>query len=263
MKKNIQKLKMSQSLMKMLFKYKMKEECGLVVKARYIDNVPSQSSDVMELGNYFEYICTGALTRDGRKPEAVLLKSGKPATNYERMDKQKENFDRIINEYNLEIKHKGYVFNKSKYGGIADIIAWDKENKRHIIIDVKTSGLLNDKWSDYGWHEETIQNKDGLLIQAVHYKMLFEEEFGEENVPFYFFVFSTTNDYEVKIFEIDISDETMRSHKINLENAVDYFESENKKGWQPYPSYLKCRNCFIKESCKSFVNVPTPHKVYY
>jgi len=256
-------LKMSQSLMKMLFKYKIKEECGLVLKARYVDNIQSPSSPAMELGNYFEYICTGDLARDGHTPEVVLLKSGKPSTPYARMDIQKENFDAIMKTYNLDVKHTGYVFNHSKYGGIADIIAWDKENKRHIIIDVKTSGLLNDKWSEWGWANDSIEYKDELLIQAVHYKMLFEEEFKEENVPFYFFVFSTTNEWEVKIFDIEVSEDTMHTHKMNLENAVAYFESENKKGWKPHPTYAKCRNCALKPSCKSFIDVPLAQKVYY
>ena len=103
-----EKIKLSQSLMKILFKYKIKEECGLVLKAKYIDNISFPSSPAMDLGNYFEYICTGALTRDGKTPEPVLLKSGKLSTPYARMEKQKETFDEIMKTYDLEVKHKGY-----------------------------------------------------------------------------------------------------------------------------------------------------------
>ena len=261
--KKSQKIKISQSLMKILFKYKIKEECGLVLKAKYIDNISFPSSPAMELGNYFEYICTGALTRDGRTPEPVLLKSGKPSTPYARMDKQKETFDAIIKTYDLEVKKTGYVFKKSKYSGIADILAYDKANKRNIIIDVKTSGLLNDKWSNWGWHEDSIEMKDELLIQAVHYKMLYEEEFGEENVPFFFFVFSTQNDWECKIYEIEVGEDTLHTHKLNLTNAEAFFEAENKNGWKAYPSYDKCRNCALKSDCKSALSVPVSQKVYY
>ncbi len=261
--KKSQKIKISQSLMKTLYKYKIKEECGLVLKAKYIDGKSFPSSPAMELGNYFEYICTGALTRDGRTPEAETLKSGKLTTAYERINKQKETFDAIMKEYDLEIKHKGYVFQKSKYSGIADIIAYDKINKRNVIIDIKTSGLINDKWSNYGWHEDSIENKDELLIQAVHYKMLYEEEFGEENVPFFFFVFSTQNDWECKVYEIEVSENTIYTHKLNLTNAEAFFEAENKNGWEAYPSYEKCRNCFLKSDCQSALNVPESKKVYY
>jgi hypothetical protein len=261
--KKIQKIKISQSLMKVLFKYKIKEECGLVLKAKYIDNISFPSNSAMELGNYFEYICTGALTRDGRTPEPVLLKNGKATTPYERMDKQKETFDAIMQSYDLEIKKTGYEFKKSKYSGIADILAYDKANKRNVIIDVKTSGLLNDKWSSWGWHEDSIENKDELLIQAVHYKMLYEEEFGEANVPFYFFVFSTQNDWECKVYEIEVSENTLYTHKLNLANAEAFFESENKNGWKAYPSYQKCLHCALKSKCTSAISVPRSTKVYY
>jgi CRISPR/Cas system-associated exonuclease Cas4 (RecB family) len=257
------KIKISQSLMKTLFNYKIKEECGLVLKAKYIDGKSFPSSPAMELGNYFEYICTGALTRDGRTPVAETLKSGKLTTPYERINKQKETFDAIMKEYDFEIKHKGYVFQKSKYSGIADIIAYDKINKRNIIIDIKTSGLINDKWSNYGWHEDSIENKDELLIQAVHYKMLYEEEFGEANVPFYFFVFSTQNDWEAKIFEIEVSETSIHTHKLNLINAEAFFESEHKNGWKAYPSYEKCKFCPLKDECTSALSVPKAKKVYY
>ncbi len=262
-KKRKRKIKMSQSLMKMLFKYKIKEECGLVLKAKYIDNISFPSTSAQELGNYFEYICTGALPRDGHTPEPVLLKSGKLSTPYARMEKQKETFDAIMKAYDLKVKHKGYVFRKSKYSGIADVLAYDKVNKRNIIIDIKTSSLLNDKWSDWGWHQDSIEMKDELLIQAVHYKMLYEEEFGEENVPFYFFVFSTQNDWEVKIYEIEVADDTLHTHKMNLENAVAYFESENKKGWTAYPTYEKCLKCALKSECKESLEVPKSQNVYY
>lgn len=258
-----EKIKLSQSLMKILFKYKIKEECGLVLKAKYIDNISFPSSPAMDLGNYFEYICTGALTRDGKTPEPVLLKSGKLSTPYARMEKQKETFDEIMKTYDLEVKHKGYVFKKSNYSGIADVLAYDKANKRNIIIDIKTSGLLNDKWSEFGWHEDSIEMKDELLIQAVHYKMLYEEEFGEENVPFFFFVFSTQNDWECKIYEIEVGEDTLHTHKMNLANAEAYFNAENEKGWEAHPTYERCRKCALKSDCKSALSVPTSQKVYY
>ena len=111
------------------------------------------------------------------------------------MNKQKENFDRIMKSYNLEIEKTGFAFTNPKYSGIADIIALDNNvkskdvNKKRVIIDLKTSGLINDKWSPYGWANESIEEKWDLLIQAVHYKMLAKYEWGIEDIPFYFMVF--------------------------------------------------------------------------
>ena len=89
------------------------------------------------------------------------------------------------------------------------------------------------------------------------------EEFGEENAPFYFFVFSSQNDWEVKLYEIEVGEDTLHTHKMNLESAVSYFESENKKGWTPYPTYQKCLKCALKDECGHSLNVPKPQKVYY
>ena len=62
--------KLSQSLVKELYRYKLKEECGLRVEAKYVTkSVDFPSSETQELGNYFEYKCTGQLPRDGHTPE--------------------------------------------------------------------------------------------------------------------------------------------------------------------------------------------------
>lgn len=59
-------INISQSFLKEFNKYKLGETCGLQVKAKYIDNnYPIKSSEVMELGNFFEFMATGSLPRDG------------------------------------------------------------------------------------------------------------------------------------------------------------------------------------------------------
>ena len=157
--------KLSQSLVKSLYNYKIGEECGLKIEASYINGINFPATEVQELGNYFEYICTNQLPRDGHTPVAKLLKTGKPTTSYLRMDKQKENYLNIMKSYNLKVEKTGFVFTNPKYSGIADIIALDKnikskdKNKQRVIIDIKTSGLINDKWSPYGWANESIEEK--------------------------------------------------------------------------------------------------------
>ena len=265
--------KMSQSLMKSLFKYKIGEECGLVLKAKYIDNISFPSTDNMELGNYFEYICTGALPRDKHLPEPKILKSGKMSAPYLRMEAQKENFLKIMSSYGLKIVDKGYVFKKGKYSFSKSTLkkklngsATHKISNLELdkfIIDLKTSGLLWDKWSAWGWDDSSIETKDELLIQAVHYKHLAKLEWGIDNIPFYFFVFSNTNDTDFKIFEIIVSEETMEMHILNLENAIEYFKTELKKGITAHPSLKRCSGCYLKKDCKSFVDVPQVQQVYY
>jgi len=254
--------------MKSLYKYKNGEECGLVLEHIYIKGKYLPSSEVQELGNYFEYICTGGLPRDEHIPEPKLLKTGKPTIQYSRMQKQKENFERMMYEYGFEIEKVGHSFTNPKYSGIADIIAIDKnvkgkdKNKKRIIIDLKSSGMLNDKWSPYGWASESIEEKWDLLIQAIHYKMLAKYEWGIDDIPFYFFVFSNKNDYECKVFEIIVDETTRFQHTNNLRNIKTYLDEQLAMGLKAKPDYNRCNKCQLAETCIQKVNVPIPQKVY-
>ena len=269
--KNVQELdlvipripKISQSLIKALAKYRNDEECGLIIDHIYIKGQWLPSSKAQELGNYFEYICTGGLPRDKHIPEPVLLKSGKPSIDYARMDKQKENFEAMMYEYGFEIEHTGYEFTNPKYSGIADIIAKDVNNKnQRVIIDIKTSGLINDKWSPYGWADESIEEKWDLLLQAIHYKMLAKYEWGIEDIPFYFFVFSTKNENDCKAFEIIVDESTRFQHTNNLANIKTYLDSQLENGFKPKPKYSRCQSCGLADTCLHKVNVPIPQKVF-
>jgi len=260
--------KLSQSLVKALFNYKNDNECGLKIEASYVNGINFPSNDVQELGNYFEYICTGQLPRDGHTPVPKMLKTGKPSLSYARMDKQKENYKNAMKHYNFEVEKTGFVFTNPKYSGIADIIALDKKikskdiNKQRVIIDLKTSGLINDKWSPYGWADESIEEKWDLLIQAVHYKMLAKYEWGIEDIPFYFMIFSNKNDVEHKIFEIIIDEATRSQHYQNLIRVKQYLDQSIKKGWEAKPTLMRCKVCPMNTSCLHQLEVPKIQKVY-
>ena len=260
--------KVSQSLVKALYNYKIDKECGLKIEASYFEGVNFPPTEVQELGNYFEYICTNQLPRDGHKPLPKLLKTGKPTTAYQRMDKQKENFENIMTSYNFEVEKTGFEFTNPKYSGIADIIALDNNikskdiNKKRIIIDIKTSGLINDKWSPYGWADESIEEKWDLLIQAVHYKMLAKYEWGIEDIPFYFFVFSNKNDVECKIFEINVDESTKFQHYNNLETIKKYLDNCIAEGWKAKPELMRCSVCPMNSTCLYQLEVPKIQKVY-
>lgn len=261
--------KLSQSLVKELYKYKLKEECGLRVEAKYVTkSVEFTSSEVQELGNYFEYQATGQLPRDGHVPEAVMLETGKPAIDYQRMDAQVENFKNLMTRLNFSIEQTGFAFTNSKYSGITDIIAHDNNikskdvMKMRIIIDLKTSGLLNDKLSSWGWADESIEEKDELMIQAIHYKLLAKYEWGIEDIPFYFMVFSNKNDWEYKIFKVQVDEVTLQQHYSNLLNIKRFLDDTMRNGWIPYPKYSVCRECQLADTCRYFTDVPKVQEVF-
>lgn len=260
--------KLSQSLVKSLYKYKVGEECGLRIKASYIDGISFPSTEAQELGNYFEYVATGQLPRDGHTPKPILLKNGNPSVDYARMDAQVDNFKKLMSRLNFTIEKTGFKFTNPKYDGTADIIAYDNNiktkdvNKKRIIIDLKTSGLINDKWSPYGWADESIEEKWDLLIQAIHYKMLAKYEWGIEQIPFYFMIFSTRNEWEYKVFKINVDEDTMFQHYNNLKNIKVFLDETLSAGFKPIPKYGVCRECPLANTCKHFVDVPKVQEVH-
>jgi hypothetical protein len=260
--------KLSQSLVKALYKYKLKEECGLRIHASYIDGINFPSTEAQELGNYFEYKATGQLPRDGHTPQPILLKNGNPPIDYARMDIQVENFKTIMKRLNFTIEQTGFAFTNPLYAGITDIIAHDNniksrdKNKKRIIIDLKSSGLINDKWSPYGWADESIEEKWDLLIQAIHYKMLAKYEWGIEDIPFYFFVFSTKNEWEYKMFKVNVDADTMQQHYFNLKNIKIFLDETLKSGFVAHPKYNVCRTCPLSMTCKSSVDIPEIQQVF-
>lgn len=259
--------KISQSLVKALYKYKTGNECGLKIQASYIDGMNFPSSEAQHLGNYFEYIATGQLPRGGEIPEPKVLKSGALATDFERMNKQAENFKNIMKYLHFSIEQTGYKFTHKLYDGTLDILAHDNSiktadlNKKRIIIDLKTTSLINDKWSEFGWADEAIEEKDSLMIQAIHYKMLAKYEWGIDDIPFYFFVFSSKNDWEYKIFKINVDESTMQQHLLSLKQVKIYFDQVLASGFKAIPKYEVCRDCPLSMTCKFFQSFPSIQEI--
>jgi len=260
--------KISQSLIKSLYKYKMDEECGIKIQEQFVNKKLFPPSDVQQLGIYFEYIATNQLPKSNEVPLPKELKNGKLTTPYARMEAQKENYIKLMERLNFSVESTGYEFNNPKYSGVADIIALDNNikskdvYKKRIIIDLKTSGLLNDKWSEYGWADESIEEKDNLLIQAIHYKMLANYEWGIKDIPFYFFIFSNKNDWEYKVFKVNVDEMTYKQHYNSLQNIKTYLDEQLKIGFKAKPSLTRCHSCSINESCMYSVDIPKIQEVY-
>jgi hypothetical protein len=259
--------KISQSLIKALYKYKMGEECGLKIHASYIEGFNFPSSEAQQLGNYFEYTATGQLPRDKQIPLPKVLKNGTFATDYERMNKQVQNFKNVMDNLNFSIEQTGYKFTHKLYDGTLDILAHDNNiktkdnNKKRIIIDLKSTGLINDKWSEFGWANESIEEKESLMIQAIHYKMLAKYEWGIEDIPFYFFVFSTKNDWEYKLFKVNVDESTMTQHLYNLKSIKTYLDSILVNGFKAKPTFELCKGCAISITCSSYMAFPSIQEI--
>jgi hypothetical protein len=192
--------------MKSYVDYLNQKECGVLFKANYIEKDPEAQrppSDAMKVGIYFEYLCTGALPKSGQIPEPEMVYKGtareKMSAPYERAIQSSEIFKNIISHYGIKIKSVGLNLESPEYGmsGVVDIHAeW---NGKDCFIDLKYSGLIDDKWNEMGWDTESLHMKDSLMIQGVHYKILAREVLGIDDIPFYYFVFSSQDPNNVKI----------------------------------------------------------------
>ena len=132
----------SQSILKRMQDYIEGEECGLKIKAQYVDGVVFPPSDAQLLGQWFEYECTGALPPydSERIPEPIRLKNGNLSKAYERMSYQVANYKALLKHYDVKIKSIGEEIQYGNARGTTDIIA--EVDGQIAIIDLKASGLI-------------------------------------------------------------------------------------------------------------------------
>ena len=260
-------MNISQSFLKEFAKYKAGETCGLQVKAKYIDGVQFPSSDAMENGNLFEYLATGSIPRDGHIPEVNVVYAGTKkesvSAQHQRVIESAEFFKKIVKDYEIEIIEVGKVCTQDGMTGIMDIIA--KWNNRICIIDTKYSGLIDDKWSEFGWNLDSLSDKHGLMIQPVQYKLLLSKELECEpdDIDFYFFVFSSQKVRDVKIVKVHVDENTIATHL----STVEWVKGELKKPissvFKAKPQLVRCNECFIKDNCSSKAELPEINEIVY
>lgn len=255
-------VKISQSLIKGYHEYKSQQLCGLLFKAKYIDrNLPFVTSPSMEEGIYFEYLATGALPKSGEIPKPELTLKGEMKEPYKRIVEAVKLFKKIINHYNIKVLKVGYSLENEEKSGVIDILAeWNEEK---VIIDLKYSGLIDDKWNDLGWDLNSLPEKHNLMMQGVHYKMLAKEVLGIDDIPFYYFIFNSKNPNDMKIVRQHIDEDRYFFHQMTIDKVRDGIEKEMYEGFQPYPDYRKCIECPLFEKCEVRAEFPLINEVYY
>jgi hypothetical protein len=266
-------LKISQSLIKDFKRYVISaydentfkkpdgNHCGLLFKAKYIDkNVQTEPSAAMKEGIYFEYLATGALPRTGETPKPEITARGGLTVPYERVSKAAEFFKKIIEHYNIKIISTGDVIETDSLTGIIDI--WAEWDGKPCIIDLKYSGLIDDKWSDMGWNTDTLPNKDYLMVQGVHYTMIVKESKDLE-VPFYYWIFNSKDPTDMKIIKQNIDPDQYEQHRKDIEKTILGIEAELKRGFKALPDYRNCKDCPLFENCTERQEYPVPIVIDY
>jgi hypothetical protein len=264
------KIYINQSLVKDLIKYQNDELCGLVFHNKWILQQFGGGSKANDLGHYFEYLCTGALAKgESEAPIPETTKSGELTADFKTAKKQAEYFHSLLPKYGIKLLDAGNkIIADDTWIGTLDIEAkwdaifenenlnFDTNNKDHIvIIDLKYSGLLNDKWNEFGWHDETLGRKQGTMLQAKHYKFLYWKKYGF-NPPFFFFVFDSKQVGKAKIINVEIDTYELELHEEFLQKAKRYFEMNLESGFQPKPSYDLCISCKYQHLCSFKIDKP-------
>ena len=264
------KIYINQSLVKDLVKYQNNQLCGLVFTNKWILNQFGGGTKSNSLGHYFEYLCTGALAKgESEAPKPEYTKKGELTSDFELARKQSIFFHELMTKFGIKLLSAGdKVLADEKWIGTLDILAqWesigeyidfqfgDDNPEKKVIIDLKYSGLLEDKWSEFGWNTDTLPKKQGTMLQAKHYKFLFWKKYGF-NPPFLFFVFDTKEIGKVKVINVDIEDWELEQHEAFLEKAKKYFEYQLEKGFEPKPTYENCMKCRYSNWCQFKITTP-------
>ena len=211
-----------------------------------------EPSAAMQLGIWFEYKCTGAMPRSNVVPEPVTLKNGNLSADYERMLYHIDKFKEIVDNYNIKIQEIGKEIIVDRIKGILDI--WGHMDEAPIIIDIKTTAQIGNKWDEFGWDDKNFSYSTHILQPAI-YKYLIYKSLDIYDVPFYYLVFSTKNTdilfWEVKYLDFD----EMCLQVEDLSNRLDEFiENSDESSYTPICDYKVCQNC--KMNCTFRQEIP-------
>lgn len=291
------KMKISQSLLKGLLNYRNGEECGLLFKAKYLDGRYDlfPPSDAQNVGAWFEYMLTGAIPKNGGVPKPEYMKRGKDedgnpslTADYRLMKQHIDNFKKAMDKYGFEILRAGedikalFPNSLERYGfevwltGTLDIrvratkdiwAVYGKEmvlvakEGQIVIVDIKASGLLDDKFNVFGWQLDNLHNKVNLVTQPIHYKYIEMLNTGEEP-PFIFMLFSMKSENDARIIDFRVDESAFEEHVNFIDSGVQNLLHYQKHGFKPRPSLEKCSDCPLRDNCEYKATV-APITVYY
>ena len=245
--------KLSEDIMQDLFDYKSGKQCGLYIDYKYIQSSKIELNDTDKLEAYFEY---KALNKE---VEGIYTKSGKLSLPYQRMEKQSENFKNFSARNRWKVEQSFFEFTNPKFTATSDIIALDENIKskvvfkKRFIIDLRTSANLE-------YECDKVSDKD--YLKAIHHKMLANYEWGIEDIPYYFMVFSTKNDWEFKVIKINVEASTYKQHYKSLLHAKAYLDEQYILGFKKQANMHKCNNCAIKNKCLDAIDTPLIEELY-
>jgi hypothetical protein len=303
----------SQSFLKDMQDHLSGNLCGHILEAKWVTGQwPDQPSDAMNQGSFLEYLVSGALPKSQKVPLPQFTKSsniqpGSYAKGYRIND-----LDRVVNDMlfdyrkayknaramltylaamGLEIVEAGAHKVKGNQEGTLDLLLRatrriefrDRvtgqitsviEKGEMIVVDMKYSGLIGERWSRLGWplkpSEWTAEQKRYNALQARQYHYL------SGGLRYFFWVTDSSGsetrggekrpeaEYigNVALFEvIGLDEETTKTHLATSAKALQDFELFKEIGFTPYPSLATCKQCPLRMACTDKQEYPEPIQI--
>lgn len=255
--------KISQSFIKDMREYVNGDLCGNLIKEQWVNDrfLDLTKDDAAALGRYFEYLLTGALPKDGKVPEPERTQKGELTAPYKLVEKNVARVRTYLNKWGLKIVEFGRRKTKGRFEGTIDLIVECLADVLHsesgivwrvgdrMVFDLKYSGLINDKWSPYGWNW-TEDQKRYHRTQAIHYNLI-------TNLPFYYLVTSSKNENDIDCIHVEINEQATKLHISEANMLHEKFLFLKDIGFEVRPSLAKCLACPLKDECKDKAETPS------
>lgn len=268
-------MRISQSMIKELIKYHEGNVCGLQFVEKFIKGNfdKFRPSDAMSVGTWFEYELTGALPKDGIKPKPEYTLKGELTAPFRNMQNHIKCFKSTMLYYGFEIVTVGEKIVHKDMEGTLDLRCRATQDVRTqtglvikkgeiFMVDLKTSGLLDNKWADYGWEINNLSTKINLVMQPIMYKYIEKQNTGKD-IKFLFFLYSTANEFDSRIINFVCDEEAYTDLEVTIANARILLDKYNASGWKARPTMKDCAKCPIKIGCEHFAGVPPITDFYF
>lgn len=252
------------------------------------EEVQRYDSGAMTSGKRFEFLLTGQTDKYNNPTPAITTGKGAVSAEetrvkanaeaaYDRLFAHGFRFKRFVGVEGTTISgaKTGSTIRTAGMSGTLDLLC--KREGKPCIVDLKYSGLLGDRWNEYGWywedetHPNYIGNSAYHRVQATHYTLLYYLRFGKI-VPFYYAVFDSRAGKEgnYRIFEMNITEVAMVEHlrRVNdvaiklraMLKTARHKECE-KNAFCPVGTYDRCQNCLLANKCSKRVTLQEEIKV--
>lgn len=255
------KYNLSYTLLSNYRDYKNGTYCGLLFDAVFIKKTTKiefpDPSHPVNMGKYFEYLCTGYIPEDGIL-EPAKTKTGTLIAAFQYIVAQVNNYNKFIDSISKQGERIYGAKLTLELNGVTVKCITDVITDNYI-VDIKASGNFG-RWDD-GWGQEPEWlAKSPRMLQAKFNIYLVWRATGNI-LPFIFAVFSTKNDYEFKLIEVNMTEGSLMAFEEELRTDKNMLDFDVEVGFEAHPSLEQCRECPLRETCEVRCEVPEPIKI--